>query len=46
MKNEVFEQTMDNMKKRRDFMFLTAEARRDYLVSEPQCETKLINCQQ
>ena len=46
MKNEVFEQTMDNMKKLRDFMFLTAEARRDYLLSEPQCDRKLINCQQ
>ena len=32
MKNEVFEQTMDNMKKRRDFMFFNSWSKKGLFV--------------
>ena len=35
MNNAVFEKTMENMRKHRDFKLVTTERRRNYLVSEP-----------
>ena len=39
MDNAVFGKTMDNTKKYRDIKLVTAERRRNYLVSEPNCHT-------
>ena len=35
MSNAVFEKTMGNVRKHRDIKLVTTEARRSYLVSEP-----------
>ena len=39
MNNAVFEKTMENMRKHRDFKLATTERRRNYLVSEPNYHT-------
>ena len=35
MNNAVFEKTMENVKKQRDINIVTTEARKNYLVPEP-----------
>ena len=37
MNNPVFGKTMDNVRKYREIKLVTAEARRNYLVSETNC---------
>ena len=39
MNNAVFGKTMGNMRKHRDIKLVTAERRRNYLVSEPNFQT-------
>ena len=39
MNNAVFEKTMENMRKHRNFKLETTERRRNYLVSEPNYHT-------
>ena len=39
MNNAVFEKTMENMRKHRDFKLVTTERRRNYLVSKPNYHT-------
>ena len=39
MNNAVFEKTMENVKTPRDINLVTTEARRNYLVPEPNCHT-------
>ena len=40
MNNPVFGKTMESVGKDRNIKLLTTEARRNYLVSEPKCDTK------
>ena len=39
MNNAAFEKTMENVRKNRDIELVTTEARRNYLVSEPNYHT-------
>ena len=39
MNNAFFGRTMENVRKHRDFKFVTTETRRNYLVSEPNYHT-------
>ena len=39
MSNKVFRKTMENVREHRDIKFLTTEARRNYLMSEPSYHT-------
>ena len=39
MSNKVFRKTMENVTEHRDIKFLTTEARRNYLMSEPSYHT-------
>ena len=40
--NVVFGKITENMRKHKDFKFVTTEGRRNYLVSETHCHTKNI----
>ena len=42
MNNKVFRKTVENVRKIREIKFVTTEARRTYLVSEPNYRTKSI----
>ena len=41
--NAVFGKTMENIRKHRDIKLVATNRRRNYLVSEPNYHTKLIN---
>ena len=38
--NTVFGKTIENLRKHKDIKLVTAERRRNYLVSKPNCHTK------
>ena len=39
MNNEIFGETMENVRRHRDIKFVTTERRRNYLISEPNYHT-------
>ena len=43
MNNAVFGKTIENVRKHRDIKIVTTEARRNYLVPEPNKLTKSLN---
>ena len=44
MNKAIFGKTMENMRKHRDIKLVTAEGRRNYLVSETNYHTKNVFC--
>ena len=46
MNNAVFQKTMENVSKHKDIKLVTTEARRNYLVSEPNYHAIIFFCRQ